>query len=190
MRLCTFRKNEQTPEKKSPTVTASLNRRASEPAIPKKSPHRRTDIPPSGAQEEMCTQEIIWCSCGHGELLPVVKCAHAEAVGMCWTVVHGDHRVVLQMKCSYCLSGLAEYNSSDTSTILGTKARPEGKLAAKIEMKERERLAGLELEFCEEGGGDRDLSPPVGELPLELEDVVGTEWTDIVDLDPELWQYV
>ena len=136
----------------------------------------------------MCTQEIIWCSCGHGELLPIVMCAHAEAAGKCWTVVHGDHRIVLQMKCSYCLSGLAdECNSNGTSTAaLGTKARPEGELAAKIEMMDRERLAG-EFDFCEHSGA---LAISTGELPLELEDVVGADWTDLVNLDPELWQYV
>lgn len=136
----------------------------------------------------MCTQEIIWCSCGHGELLPIVMCAHAEAAGQCWTVVHGDHRIVLQMKCSYCLSGLADgCGSSGASTALGTKARPEGELAAKIEMKDREKLAGGEFNFCEDDGG---LTIAAGELPLELEDVVGADWTDVVNLDPELWQYV
>ena len=136
----------------------------------------------------MCTQEIIWCSCGHGELLPIVMCAHAEAAGKCWTVVHGDHRIVLQMKCSYCLSGLAdECNSNGTSTAaLGTKARPEGELAAKIEMMDRERLAG-EFDFCEDSGA---LAISTRELPLELEDLVGADWTDVVNLDPELWQYV
>jgi hypothetical protein len=136
----------------------------------------------------MCTQEIIWCSCGHGELLPIVMCAHAEAAGKCWTVVHGDHRIVLQMKCSYCLSGLAdECNSNGTSTAaMGTKARPEGELAAKIEMMDRERLAG-EFDSCEDSG---DLAISTGELPLELEDLVGADWTDVVNLDPELWQYV
>ena len=132
----------------------------------------------------MCTQEIIWCSCGHGELLPIVMCAHAEAAGKCWTVVHGDHRIVLQMKCSYCLSGLAD--SSGTTTALGTKARPEGELAAKIEMMDRERLAG-EFDFCEDSGA---LAISTRELPLELEDLVGADRTDVVNLDPELWQYV
>jgi hypothetical protein len=138
----------------------------------------------------MCTQEIIWCSCGHGELLPIVMCAHAEAVGKCWTVVHGDHRIVLQMECSYCLSGLADdYSGSGTAAALATKARPEGELAAKIEKKDRERLAGGEFDFCEDDGG---LGISAGELPLPLdsEDVVGADWTDVVNLDPELWQYV
>jgi hypothetical protein len=137
---------------------------------------------------EMCTQEIIWCSCGHGELLPIVMCAHAEAEGKCWTVVHGDHRIVLQMECSYCLSGLADdCNSSGTSMALGTKARPEGEMAANIEKKDRERLAGGEYGLC---GGGNGLAISAGELPLELEDVVGAGWTDVANLDPELWQYV
>lgn len=135
----------------------------------------------------MCTQEIIWCSCGHGELLPIDMCAHAEAAGKCWTVVHGDHRIVLQMKCSYCLFGSTvgageeedDYcKINSTRPALGTKARPEGELAKKIEMMERERL----------GGGGMAFS--AGELPLELEDVVGVDWSDAVNLDPDLWQYV
>lgn len=115
-------------------------------------------------------------------------CPHAEAIGKCWTVVHGDHRIVLQMECSYCLSGLADdYSGSGTAAALATKARPEGKLAAKIEKKDRERFAGGGFDLCEDDGG---LATSAGELPLELEDVVGADWTDVVNLDPELWQYV
>lgn len=54
---------------------------------------------------------------------------------MCYTVVHGDHRVVLPMKCSYCISGQLE------QAALSTHARPEGELAAMIEKKgQREAL--------------------------------------------------
>lgn len=102
--------------------------------------------------------------------------------------MHGDHRIVLQVECSYCLSGLADdCNSGGTSIALGTKARPEGELAAKIEKKDRKRLAGGEFDFCEDDGG---LAISAGELPLELEDAVGADWTDLANLDPELWQYV
>jgi len=140
----------------------------------------------------MCTQEIIWCSCGHGELLPIIVCAHAEAVGTCWTVVHGDHRIVLQMKCSYCLSGVADdYSGNGTLAVaaaLGTKARPEGELAAKIEMMDRKRLASDDFDFSV--GDGSGLADSAGELPLELGDVLGADWNDVVNLDPELWQYV
>jgi len=120
-------------------------------------------------------------------------CAHAEAVGTCWTVVHGDHRIVLQMKCSYCLSGLADdYSGSGTAAAaaaaLGTKARPEGELAAKIEMMDRKRLASDDFDFSV--GDGSGLADSAGELPLELGDVLGADWNDVVNLDPELWQYV
>lgn len=124
----------------------------------------------------MCTQEIVWCSCGHGELLPIVRCQNAESTGKCWTVVHGDHRIVLQMKCSYCVSGCVE------EVPLSTKARPEGELAAKIENKSTEQNVGDALEYDE-------AANEAGQLPPELDDVVNTDWSNF-SLDPELWQYV
>lgn len=54
-------------------------------------------------------------------------------------------------------------------------------------MMDRERLAGGEFDFCEDESG---LAMSTGELPLGLEDVVGADWTDVLNLDPELWQYV
>jgi hypothetical protein len=121
----------------------------------------------------MCTQEIIWCACGHGEFLPIIKCPQAEAVGVCFTVVHGDHRVVLPMKCSYCISGQSE------RAALDTHARPEGELAAMIERKN-----GMS-----DGVEDGAVANTDGDGPLEGEDVTGTDWSGL-DLDPELWQYV
>lgn len=123
----------------------------------------------------MCTQEIVWCSCGHGELLPIVRCPHAQAVGKCWIVVHGDHRVVLQMKCSYCL------NTPPGLRHLSTKARPEGELAMKIEEGERHEKQHA---FMDDG-----ITNTAGAPPPELDDVVHTEWSDF-SLDPELWQYM
>ncbi|TKA83175.1 hypothetical protein B0A55_00711 [Friedmanniomyces simplex] len=38
----------------------------------------------------MCTQKLIWCSCGHGEFLPIEKCSRAVKLGYCWTVIWGD----------------------------------------------------------------------------------------------------
>lgn len=121
----------------------------------------------------MCTQEIIWCSCGHGEFLPIIKCAQAEAVGVCFTVVHGDHRIVLPMKCSYCISGQSEI------AALNTNARPEGELAAMIERKN-----GMG-----DGVEDGVAANTNGHGALEVGDVVKTDWEEF-DLDPELWQYV
>ena len=92
-----------------------------------KPPPSKTSSPNTKKNNNMCTQEILWCACGHGEFLPIVKCPQAETVGFCFTVVHGDHRVVLPMKCSYCVSGQAE------RAALSTNARPEGELAALIE---------------------------------------------------------
>ncbi|KAF2723786.1 hypothetical protein K431DRAFT_218851 [Polychaeton citri CBS 116435] len=54
----------------------------------------------------MCVQQIIWCACGHGEFLPVQPCPESAAIGNCWVVLYGDHRVVVDMACSYCQRGL------------------------------------------------------------------------------------
>ncbi|KAK3115573.1 hypothetical protein LTR53_004933 [Teratosphaeriaceae sp. CCFEE 6253] len=55
----------------------------------------------------MCTQQLIWCSCGHGEFLPIEKCAQAVARGYCWTVVWGDgvEAAPIALPCSYCKEG-------------------------------------------------------------------------------------
>lgn len=124
----------------------------------------------------MCTQEIIWCSCGHGEFLPIVKCSKAEATGVCFTVVHGDHRVVLPMECSHCISRQFE------RTVLNANARPEGELAAMIE-KENER------ETLGDGLEDGAAASTAEEVSLGVGDVANTDWSGL-DLDPELWQYV
>ena len=126
--------------------------------------------------EKMCTQEIVWCSCGHGEFLPIVKCPQAEAVGVCFTVVHGDHRVVLPMDCSYCISGQSE------RAALNTNARPQGELAALIERNNANGAVSDGLEDGAVANTDRDAA-------LGVEDVAGADWSGF-DLDPELWQYV
>ena len=127
-------------------------------------------------QKRMCTQEIVWCSCGHGEFLPIIKCPQAEALGVCFTVVHGDHRVVLPMECSYCISGQSE------RTALNTNARPQGELAAMIERKNGMGNLG-------DGVEDGVAANTAGDVPAEVEDVVSADWSGF-DLDPELWQYV
>lgn len=124
----------------------------------------------------MCTQEIVWCSCGHGEFLPIVKCPQAEVMGVCFTVVHGDHRVVLPMDCSYCISGQSE------RAALNTNARPQGELAALIERNNANGAVSDGLEDGAVANTDRDAA-------LGVEDVAGADWSGF-DLDPELWQYV
>jgi hypothetical protein len=121
----------------------------------------------------MCTQEIIWCSCGHGELLPIVTCQRAESTGVCFTVVHGDHRVVLQMKCSHCISGAFEEGAT-----LNTKARPEGALAAFIEQK-------YENQSLDEGREDAGAEESIGEVHSGMVNEM-----DGFALDPDLWQYI
>ena len=91
-------------------------------------------------------------------------------------MVHGDHRVVVQMKCSYCNSGLFE------KAALSTKARPQGELAAMIEKKSEEEVLGNGLE-------DGVAANSAGEVTLGLDDVVNADWSGL-DIDPELWQYV
>jgi hypothetical protein len=97
-------------------------------------------------------------------------------MGVCFTVVHGDHRVVLQMECSYCISGLSE------RAPLDTKARPEGELAAMIEKTSEGHGLGVGLE-------DTTEANPAGEVPRGLDELGNVDWSKF-DLDPELWQYV
>lgn len=80
------------------------------------------------------------------------------------------------MKCSYCISGQSE------RVALDTNARPEGELAAMIEKKSGMGTGG-------DGVEDEVVANDVREVPLEVEDVVNTDWSGF-DLDPELWQYV
>ena len=95
---------------------------------------------------------------------------------MCYTVVHGDHRVVLPMKCSYCISGQLE------QAALSTHARPEGELAAMIEKKGQREALRDEVE-------DGTVANIAREEPLGVKDVANADWSEF-DLDPELWQYV
>ena len=104
-----------------------------------------------------------------------MKCVQAEAFGVCFTVVHGDHRVVLPMECSYCISG------QSNRAALNTNARPQGELAAMIERKNGLGHSGNGIENGAVANDARDV-------PAEVEDVANTDWSGF-DLDPELWQY-
>jgi hypothetical protein len=75
----------------------------------------------------MCTQELMWCSCGHGEFFPIVRCPRATLLGACYIIVHGSqHPTRPRMpQCSYCAKGLNERHPL-------ASARPEeaGRLVA------------------------------------------------------------
>lgn len=105
-----------------------------------------------------------------------MKCTQAEAVGVCFTMVHGDHRVVLPMECSYCISGQSE------RAALNTNARPQGELAAMIEKKNEMGILGREVE-------DGMAANTVGDGSLGVEDRASADWSGF-GLEPELWQYV
>lgn len=165
----------------------------------------------------MCTQQLIWCSCGHGEFLPIEKCQRATALGYCWTVVWGDHDVVIELPCSYCKAGL------NRRKPLG-KVRPAGEVTSAVETNAASTVrsggrADGTTAACMSTGQDAvpvtpiDLAVPelrdscelhqhiaptavmVSEVglptpPHDWEDILGTDFTGDFDLDPELWQYV
>lgn len=91
-------------------------------------------------------------------------------------MVHGNHRVVLPMECSYCISGQSE------RAALNTNARPQGELAAMIERNN-------EMRSLDNGIEDGAVANAAGDVPAEVEDVVNTDWFGF-DLDPQLWQHV
>lgn len=112
--------------------------------------------------------------------------------------MHGDYRVVLPGKCSYCLAGLNEKKQL-------LSPRPEGWLASKIEegnaepkidplllqdisMADQtvERRNGSALPVCESGLGD-----PLPEMEgFDFEDVLSTDFSKEFNLCEELWQYL
>ncbi|SMR58595.1 unnamed protein product [Zymoseptoria tritici ST99CH_3D1] len=76
----------------------------------------------------MCTQLLIWCSCHHGEFLPINRCPQGLALGVCWTVVHGNGDIVVPQKCSYCMAGLNERAPlGGVRPVAGLAVRVEGK---------------------------------------------------------------
>lgn len=84
-------------------------------------------------RSRMCTQELIWCSCSHGELLPIKTCPRAQRTGACWTVVHGDQKVVVDSVCTYCVLGLNEVRQLGKPLgELREEARPEEMLREDI----------------------------------------------------------
>ncbi|EME40688.1 hypothetical protein DOTSEDRAFT_136331 [Dothistroma septosporum NZE10] len=139
----------------------------------------------------MCTQELIWCSCGHGEFLPIELCTTGQLIGTCWTIVHGDHNIVLQSRCSYCQAGL------NRKGMLGS-ARPTDGIAERVEAGGRIGEGGMNGKEIDEFDGE------LGKLLEEVEtktkeersfekfsfdDVMSTDWEKGFDLSDELWNY-
>ncbi|CAK3931631.1 Hypothetical predicted protein [Lecanosticta acicola] len=141
----------------------------------------------------MCTQELIWCHCGHGELFPIQTCSRAKLLGFCYTIVHGNHAVVVESDCSYCQAGLNGGRGG-----LGS-ARPVGEVARRVEELEDGGELGRLLEQSEgwkeegeeeedgraggDGGGGRGVG---GELEDDVSKTGGYDWEEELG---ELWRY-
>ena len=146
----------------------------------------------------MCTQHLIWCSCGHGEFLPIERCPSAIALGYCWTIVHGDHGIVLEPECSYCQAGL------NATRPLQALARPEGTVKEMLEKASKETGIMPELKGTSRGrvaGDDRSMIAEVGSVAdrwaespedkaceARAEDTA-QEVDSAFDFAQDLWQY-
>ncbi|KAK4617714.1 hypothetical protein CLAFUW4_12146 [Fulvia fulva] len=148
----------------------------------------------------MCTQELIWCSCGHGEFLPINLCTQGQRLGTCWTIVHGDHNIVLASRCSYCQAGLNRRRPLRSP-------RPRGDVARGVEAN-GEVDVEEELERLLEGSGDEGVEVEVGALAAQtnaemdggevvegsvgefsFDDVMSTDWEKGFELGDELWNF-
>ena len=129
----------------------------------------------------MCTQRVIWCGCGHGEFLQPKRCPVGARHGNCWLVLHGDHRVVVDMKCSYCKAGLNVMKPL-------CSPRPRGRLAKEIEDNMGEMV--VEQDCDADVMEQEPLSSAVGSKPTtEFDDVLYTDFGNDFNLSDELWQY-
>ena len=129
----------------------------------------------------MCTQRVIWCACGHGEFLQPNRCPLGARVGNCWLVLHGDHRIVVDMECSYCKAGL------NTKRPLSSP-RPRGALATRIEDNVDEEV--FEQDMKSNLVEDADCNNTTEAKPMwEFDDVLNTNFSGEFDLSQELWQY-
>lgn len=118
----------------------------------------------------MCTQEVIWCACGHGEFLPIVKCQQAELTGVCFIMLYGDHRIVVPVVCSWCRLNPHARRRSDEERGLALTKMFEVNNEQQPTVNER-NTTGTEQK---------------GDPPQELADVVMTDFEDFT-LDSELW---
>ncbi|RMY95275.1 hypothetical protein D0861_00775 [Hortaea werneckii] len=134
----------------------------------------------------MCTQQLIWCCCGHGEFLPIEKCARAAKLGYCWTVVWGDHKVVIPSRCSYCKAGLNE------KCTLGSALTPERRTLNNPKPSTpvcgQGVADGLETFQMPENFAFENASNGLTTSPREVEDILNTEFKDF-DLSQDLWHY-
>ncbi|RMY34918.1 hypothetical protein D0865_14046 [Hortaea werneckii] len=137
----------------------------------------------------MCTQQLIWCCCGHGEFLPIEKCARAAKLGYCWTVVWGDHDVVIPLQCSALTQEQrrpdhAEPNKQTSTTLaqplvgnaIGASGGGQG-VADGLETLQRPDDFAFD-------NPSKGLTTSSG----ELEDILNTELKDF-DLAQDLWHY-
>jgi len=122
----------------------------------------------------MCTQQLIWCNCGHGEFLPIEKCTRATTTGYCWTIVWGDHSIIVPGSCSYCKQGL------NKERPLGSALPREQQGAVDVDQRKTTEESVVDGFL----GGTGLLTPP-----LELDDVINTDFTSDFDLSRDFWQY-
>ncbi|KAI6848211.1 hypothetical protein KC332_g2704 [Hortaea werneckii] len=146
---------------------------------------------------------LIWCCCGHGEFLPIEKCARAAKLGYCWTVVWGDHNVVIPSQCSYCIAGLNEKCplggalTQEQRTLGNPKPIKQTNIASEEPIVRQDIGAsgcgqgiadGLETLQMPEDFEFENASKGLSTSPGELEDILNTEFKDF-DLSQELWHY-
>ncbi|KAK4544932.1 hypothetical protein LTR36_003837 [Oleoguttula mirabilis] len=124
----------------------------------------------------MCTQQLIWCSCGHGEFLPIEKCSRATTVGYCWTVIWGDHNVVIPSRCSYCKAGLNAKGPLGSAWPVGELATSAGRSFQVNAKAESSRSAGTKTTSGE-------LTTPLRKTTSATEEVAKVEGSCF---DPEL----
>lgn len=134
----------------------------------------------SSLRPAMCTQRVIWCGCGHGEFLLPKQCPLGVKFGNCWLVLHGDHRIVVEMDCSYCKAGLNRMKPLESP-------RPQGQLARDVEANIDAKL------FDEDTGnpsqGDCHHDSTVTEPSWISNDVINTDFSGGFNLSEELWHY-
>lgn len=92
-------------------------------------------------------------------------------MGRCWTVVHGNHRLVVPATCSYCRNGLNKKRQ------LGSP-RPRDEVAKRVEDNQDAGLGKMLEETLE--GVEADCGNS-----YSLEDVMSTDWSDF-DLSNEM----
>lgn len=97
-------------------------------------------------------------------------------MGRCWTVVHGNHNLVVPAVCSYCRTGLNKRKP------LGSP-RPRDDLAKTVEENQDPDLEKM----LEEGLEEAKWTDECGN-GFSMEDVMNTDWSNFdLEKDMELW---